>query len=288
MRWMIAGLLIALPASAHGLCDSVDPYDCLAAYFGDVHNHPGNTATWVTMDDPAHDPELGCAHSYKLTSTMCSEARANGADWINISHHPRQLSSGTSSGWDWFTATNTVFTEPHPGGGSGDDIARNTFGFLLADGSTFSARELEWSCDQAMAESTPGTFLCMCGIEYTVGGVGTGGCPSPGVGAPKCGGHKIAVCPGIPTTNCASRLQNEALQADLCSNEGDLYGFADVNDCAVFMAHPCGSTSPSDFTQFDGSRPGGLHPHSATPTTASLASSSGSSSRTPKRIQSGC
>jgi hypothetical protein len=242
------GLLAPAPANAQLCSASYGSYDELEVFYGDEHSHTGNAYRFSRIDDPLADQTEGCTHSHKAPALAYQQARANGLDFHVISHHNVEIGNGATAGWvarigrNWWMAATEAWTsrfEPLQ-----DFAARNVQGFPLSSGG-FTDSEIVYLADVADVETIPGQFLAFYGIEYTVAGPGAVQC-SPG--APQCGGHKIAVCPGATDTVCANV---GSAAPDLCDDEGDLYAWAARNGCTLAAGHPCGPASVTDLTPFD-------------------------------------
>jgi hypothetical protein len=252
----LALLLVALaPLESRAQACSAG-YDGLEVYYGDQHSHAATAYRFSLIDDPNADQSEGCAHSHKSPALAYQQARANGLDFLVISHHSWEIGNGATALWkareglDWWTAATGSWASPFSP--SLDFAARSTQGFPLSAGG-FTDSEIEYLADVADRETTPGLFLGFYGIEYTAAEPTRPTC-SPG--AAGCGGHKIAVCPGAVDTVCATF---GSLAPDVCSSESELYDWATRNGCVLSVAHPCGPGGKADLTPFDpNTAPGGV------------------------------
>jgi hypothetical protein len=214
-----------------------DPYSGLFAYAGDEHIHAALASDWQFIADPLHDPNVACAHQYKLPTEVYDLARANGLDFVVLSHHSGTIDESSGVAW-WTNPSNPDLLS----------IGTSPLGFPLPGGGF--ASELQHLQAWARQRNDPGSFVALYGVEYTVSAPNAASCVAQGPRAPRCGGHKVAICPhdGIPT-RCAPWGSTD------CDRESKFYSFLRQNDCVGSAAHPNGSL-PQDFNPLDASGDG--------------------------------
>jgi hypothetical protein len=255
---LILMLLLLAPAAGRAqVCDvSYDGYDPYAVYYGDGHVHSATAFRFSLIDDPNADQSEGCTHSHTHPALAYQRARANGLDFTVLAHHSWEIGNGATAQWVaregklwWMGATESWASPFSP---ALDFAMRSLLGFPLGGGG-FTDSEIAYLADVADQETTPGVFLAFYGIEYTGQGPGSSVCTP---GAERCGGHKVAICPGVTDTVCAT---TGSAAPDVCNSEAELYDWAVRNGCMLAAAHPCGPASKTDLIPFDPvTAPGGF------------------------------
>jgi hypothetical protein len=209
-----------------------DPYSGLYAFTGDEHIHAALGWDWPIIADPLYDPNVLCAHEYKLPVEAYDLCRANGLDFCAIAHHSATIDTPQGLAW-WTDPSNPDLL----------GIGTSPLGYPLPDGG-FTTSELDHLRAWARQRNAPGSFVALYGIEYTVDAPVASRCLSLGPGAQRCGGHKVAVCP-------SERVLIGCSHGDpSCDSEAEFYRYLQEYDCIGAAAHPSGSI-PQDFNPQD-------------------------------------
>jgi hypothetical protein len=223
---------VTCPPTQCALAGRLDPYGGLSPYAGDEHMHAALAGDWRLIADPLYDPNVSCAHQHKLPTEVYDACRANGLDFCAISHHSNTIDSWLGVAW-WTDPANPdllgIGTDPN--------------GFPLPGGG-HTPSELEHLQAWARQRNDPGSFVALYGIEYTVNPPTGSTCPSLGARAPRCGGHKVAICPHTGVTRRCAPADPD------CDSEADFYRYLRDFDCAGSAAHPSGAI-PQDFNPLD-------------------------------------
>jgi hypothetical protein len=164
------------------------------------------------------------------------EAKLRGLKAVVLSHHAFELEHVLGLG-AWI-ANAGGYTD---GYGAFWPTHVNGYPLLVSGGHTTDEVDALWEC--AEANTTPGEFIALYGIEYTLPSPTQAGCDFPGEA--RCGGHKVGIFGTKPEISCGNHDAGSWDASQTCPEEGDFYDALDLysdasNPSVASGAHPTG------------------------------------------------